>query len=62
MFAPSQVLSAEDKTHLINNMAGHLVNAQEFIQKRAVRNFGQCDAEYGRRLQEALTALKAGKA
>ena len=38
----------------MHNIASHLCNAQEFIQQRAVRNFGQADPEYGRRLQERL--------
>nr|ALU63753.1 catalase [Haliotis madaka] len=54
-----RVLSPTDRDHLIDNMAGHLINAQDFIQKRAVSNFGQADPEYGRRLQDALNALKA---
>ena len=41
-------------------MSGHLVNAQDFIQKRAIRNFGQADPEYGRQLSEAIERLKAG--
>lgn len=38
----------------MENMAGHLRNAQPFLQKRAVSNFGQADPEYGRLLQEEL--------
>ncbi|XP_002738841.1 catalase, partial [Saccoglossus kowalevskii] len=52
------VLSEYDRTHLINNIAGHLKDAQEFLQKRAVHNFSQCDPEYGRRLEEALAKYK----
>ncbi|XP_070543216.1 catalase-like [Ptychodera flava] len=52
------VLSEYDREHLIKNIAGHLKDAQEFIQKRAVHNFGQCDPEYGRRLSAALDAYK----
>ena len=39
-------------------MAGHLSGAAEFLQKRAVENFGKCDAEYGRRLLEELNKYK----
>lgn len=49
-----QVLNEEERTELVDNIASHLCNAQEFIQQRAVRNFGQADAEYGSRLQERL--------
>ncbi|XP_014670542.1 PREDICTED: catalase-like isoform X1 [Priapulus caudatus] len=50
-----KVLTEDGRKHLISNMAGHLKNAQEFIQKRAVANYSKCDPEYGRRLEEALT-------
>merc|ERR1712179_448849 len=52
------VLSPQDRTNLIENMAGHLQGAQDFLQARAVKNFGQCDPEYERRLQEALDKYK----
>ncbi|XP_046544338.1 catalase-like [Haliotis rubra] len=54
----NKVLPPAERDHLIKNLAGHLINAQEFIQKRAVNNFGKADAEFGRRLQAALNALK----
>lgn len=53
-----QVLSESDKQHLIDNMAGHMKDAQEFIQKRCVANFTKCDPEYGERLQDALNKYK----
>ncbi|ESO84839.1 hypothetical protein LOTGIDRAFT_236064 [Lottia gigantea] len=53
-----KVLNPEERERLVQNMAGNLKDAQEFIQKRAVHNFGQADAEYGRKLQEALNAYK----
>lgn len=53
-----KVLSPEERTKLVNNIAGHLKDAQDFIQKRGVRNFGSCDPEFGRRLQEALDKYK----
>jgi len=49
-----KVLKEEERAALVDNIASHLCNAQEFIQQRAVRNFGQADPEYGRRLQERL--------
>lgn len=52
------VLTDEDKKHLIINMSGHLKDAQEFLQKRAVANFSKCDPDYGRALQEALDQHK----
>jgi len=49
-----KVLSEEDRKALVDNIAGHLMNAQKFIRDRAVRNFSQVDPEFGRRLQAAL--------
>ncbi|GFY73342.1 hypothetical protein TNIN_488391 [Trichonephila inaurata madagascariensis] len=42
------------------NIAGNLVEAQDFIQERAVKNFSQADPEYGRRVKEELNKLKVG--
>lgn len=43
----------------MENIADHLKDAQEFLQKRAVANFGQADPEYGALLQEALARHKS---
>ena len=51
---PSQVLNEKERTRLVQNIAGHLKDAQEFIQKRAVANFAQADPEYGSRIQDLL--------
>ena len=53
-----QVLSAAEQTRLVENIAGHMKDAQEFIQKRAVNNFAQADPEFGRRLRELLAQYK----
>lgn len=53
-----KTLNEEERTRLIENISGHLINAAEFIQLRAIENFGKCDQEYGRRLKEALDKLK----
>jgi catalase len=53
-----QVLNAEQKKTQVENIAAHLKNAQEFLQKRAVENFGKADPEYGSMLQEALNRYK----
>jgi catalase len=55
------VLTGPEKQRLIENMSGHLKDAQEFIQQRVVRNYSRCDPEYGRRLDEALQSYKAGR-
>lgn len=49
-----KVLNEKEREELVDNIASHLCNAQTFIQQRAVRNFGQADPDYGRRLQERL--------
>jgi catalase len=48
------VLNEEERERLVQNIAGHLKNAQLFIQDRVLENFTQVHAEYGRRLREAL--------
>jgi len=49
-----KVLNESERTRLVENIAGHLKDAQPFIQKRAVHNFSQADAEYGSRIQSLL--------
>lgn len=53
-----KVLTPDEKTALVENIAGHLINAQEFIQKRMVRAFTQVDPEYGNRVQKLLDQYK----
>ncbi|KAK6169210.1 hypothetical protein SNE40_020305 [Patella caerulea] len=53
-----KVLKPDERTRLIQNMSGHLKDAQEFIQKRAVDNYSKADADFGKRLQEALNGYK----
>ncbi|CAD5117023.1 DgyrCDS5853 [Dimorphilus gyrociliatus] len=59
-----QVLNPQERTNLVENIAGHLKDAQPAIQQRAVANFSSADPEYGRRIQELLDSYKAksGKA
>lgn len=45
----------------MENIAGHAINASDFLQKRVVKNFSQADPEYGRAIQEKLDQLKAQK-
>jgi catalase len=53
-----KTLDEAARARLIENMSGHLINAAEFLQLRAIENFSKCDQEYGRRLKEALDKLK----
>eukprot|EP00096_Caligus_rogercresseyi_P003030 TRINITY_DN1553_c0_g1_i1.p1 TRINITY_DN1553_c0_g1~~TRINITY_DN1553_c0_g1_i1.p1 ORF type:complete len:501 (+),score=92.16 TRINITY_DN1553_c0_g1_i1:40-1542(+) len=52
------VLSEEQKDNLVDNIAEHLVQAQEIFQEKAIKQFGQCDADYGRRLEARLNYYK----
>jgi len=54
-----KVLKPDEKRRLVENIAGHLKDAQEFLQKRAVYNFSQADPEYGRAIQKLLDAYKS---
>ncbi|KAK3773371.1 hypothetical protein RRG08_023249 [Elysia crispata] len=53
-----KVLSAEARARLVENIAGHLKDAQDFIQKRAVGNFAQADADFGDALRTALAQFQ----
>lgn len=53
-----KVLTEDEKARLIYNIAGHLKNASDFIQQRAVRNFTQVDPECGGRIAQLLQQYK----
>uniref|UniRef100_A0A8C2RXM7 Catalase core domain-containing protein n=1 Tax=Capra hircus TaxID=9925 RepID=A0A8C2RXM7_CAPHI len=44
----------EQRKRLCENIAGHLKDAQLFIQKKAVKNFSDVHPEYGSRIQALL--------
>lgn len=46
---------------MVENIGNHLVNASEFLQKRAVHNFSQADPDYGRGIQQVLDRENAKK-
>jgi len=52
------VLNEAEKNRLVSNMAGNLINAQPFLQKRAIENFSQADPDYGQRLEKELLQMK----
>jgi len=56
-----KVLKPEERKRLVQNMAGHMINAQEFLQDRAINNFAQCDPELGTLLKEEVTKLKQAR-
>ncbi len=45
----------------MSNIAGHLVNAKDFIQERAINNFTQVSAEFGQQLRDAIKLNKSAK-
>jgi len=49
-----KVMDEGARARLVANIAGHLKDAQAFIQDRAVKNFSQVDADFGKRLRKAL--------
>ncbi|KAG0279653.1 hypothetical protein BGZ95_000605 [Linnemannia exigua] len=54
-----RLLSAEEKSDLIDNMAGHLKNAKVFLQERQVGHIKRADKEWGSRLEAKLKALQS---
>ena len=55
----TKTLKPDERKRLADNIAGHLRNAQPFIQDRAVKNFSQVNPEFGRLIREGLN--KNGK-
>ncbi|GFV13635.1 catalase [Trichonephila clavipes] len=53
-----KTLTEAERGRLIQNLASNLVNAQEFLQERALRNFTQVDDDFGKRLKKELEKLK----
>jgi len=54
-----RLLSAEEKSDLIDNMAGHLKNAKPFLQERQVGHIKRADKEWGARLEAKLKTLQS---
>jgi catalase len=52
-----KVLTPDARQRLVNNIAGHLQNANDEIRARTVKNFSQVNDEYGNMLKEALKKL-----
>ena len=48
------MLNEEERTRLVQNIAGHAKDAADFIQARVVENFGKADPEYGSRIAALL--------
>ncbi|RUP46372.1 catalase [Jimgerdemannia flammicorona] len=52
-----RLMTAEQRDHLIENIAGHLKNAKLHIRQRQIANFSRADKEYGRRVEEGIAKL-----
>jgi len=57
-----EVVNEAERERLVSNIAGHLKDAQVFLQIRAVKNFSQVDPEYGRRVRDKLIKLQGPSA
>lgn len=55
------ILDEGAKKRLIENMGGHLANAQPFIQERAIANFSKVSLELGKGLTETIKLKKSAK-
>jgi len=55
----NKVLTAEERERLCNNIGSHLVNAQPFIQERAIANFEKVHADYGAKVRLAIKKVKS---
>lgn len=55
------VLDDAARKRLVSNIAGHLVNAQPFIQERAIANFTKVSVDFGKALTTAINLKKSAK-
>jgi catalase len=54
-------MTADERTRLVENIAGNLSAAQPFIQERAIANFTRADGEYGKRIGELVAKIRTQK-
>lgn len=57
-----KTLGPAERERLTDNIASNLVNAENFIQQRAIALFAAVDATYGGMVQEKVQKLNRGKA
>lgn len=55
------ILDEAARKRLVSNIAGHLINAQGFIQERAISNFAKVSPDFGKALTEAIKLKKTAK-
>eukprot|EP01137_Pigoraptor_chileana_P005514 Opistho-2@48688 len=53
-----RIMTPQQKSNLIDNIVGHLRNANRDLQKRQVEIFKKADAEYGSRIERGLAQAK----
>ncbi|XP_003389936.1 PREDICTED: catalase-like [Amphimedon queenslandica] len=56
-----KVLTVEEQSRLVFNIASHLKDAQPFIQSRVIRNFSSVHPDYGSRISDLLQQFKKKK-
>ena len=49
-----RILSAEEQTRLVNNIAGHMQSVSPEIQRRQIGHFLKADLDYGSRIAQQL--------
>lgn len=57
----TKVLKSDERERLIKNIAGHLQNAQDFLQERAVNMFTKVHIDLGKGIRSELETLKNEK-
>jgi catalase len=57
----NNILDEAARKRLVSNISGHLINAQGFIQERAIANFSKVSVEFGKALTEAINLKKTAK-
>lgn len=57
-----KTLREDARDRLVNNIAGHLKDAKEFLQKRAVDNFTKVHVDFGNKLKKALASYNSDSA
>ena len=50
----NKVLNDEERTRLVENIAGHAKDAADFLQLRVVENFSKADPDFGKRIGALL--------
>ncbi|XP_054160243.1 catalase-like [Oppia nitens] len=55
----TKVLTADERERLANNIGGHLVSAQPFIQERTISNFEKVHPEFGEKIRLAIKKVKS---